>query len=103
MFCWRIGNEDVLVFAEQNAVQASERRIERVYRNVRELRGMYRSKTKPLRLVTPLPSVTLVNPEQPWNAPSSMLVTLSGITTLFNSVQSSNARGAMLVTLLGTK
>ena len=43
-------------------------------------------------LVTLLPIVTLVSPEQPSNAPYPMLVTLLGITTLVRPVQPENAQ-----------
>ncbi len=51
--------------------------------------------------VTLLGISILVRPEQPINAPHSMLVTLLGISMLVSPEQSANAPHPMLVTLLG--
>ena len=52
-------------------------------------------------LVTLLPIVTLVSPEQPLNASSPMLVTLLGISMLLSPEQDPKAPTAILNTPLG--
>ena len=51
--------------------------------------------------VFPCATVTEVRPEQPENAPYSMLVTLLGMVTEVRPEQPENAPYSMLVTLLG--
>ena len=52
-------------------------------------------------LVTPLPIVTVVNPEQPLNAYEPMVFTVSEMVILVNPLQSRKTESPILVTLLG--